>query len=104
MVKKKEKEKASTLPDIEAWQNYVGCEVVIDTSSSFLYIGRLSSVDEWFVTLEGVDVHDRAEGPSTKERYIMETRKGGIRANRKHVAVRKSMIVSFSRLDDVVVY
>ncbi len=100
----KKKENASNSSDCEAWQKYIGDEVVIDTASSFLYIGRLSSVDEWAVTLEDVDVHDRAEGPSTKERYVMETRRSGIRSNRKHVVVRKNMIVSFSRLVDIIVY
>ncbi len=51
-----------------------------------------------------VDAHDRNEGPSTKEQYIMDTKRFGIQANRREVSVRKELVVSISRFDDIVVY
>jgi hypothetical protein len=34
----------------------------------------------------------------------MDAKRFGVRANRKQVSVRKSMVVSLSRLDDVLLY
>jgi hypothetical protein len=54
--------------------------------------------------MEDFDAHDRKEGPSTKEQYVMDTKRFGVKANRKEVSVRKAVVVSVSRLDDVVTY
>lgn len=88
----------------EGWKDLIGSVVVVDTDSSFVYFGTLDRVDEAFLILKDADAHDRREGPSTKEQYIMDTKRFGVKANRKEVSVRKEMIVAVSRLDDVVVY
>ena len=90
--------------DNEAWKRYIDQAVVVDTDSLIVYLGVLARVEDSFVVLSQVDVHDRREGPSTKEQYIMEAKRFGIRANRREVAVRKETIVSVSRLDDVILY
>jgi len=90
--------------DNEAWNPLVGQVLVVDTDSSFLYIGTLDRVEDHFVVLKEVDVHDRKESQSTKEQYIMDTKRYGVKPNRKEVAVRKSVVVSASRLDDVITY
>ena len=90
--------------DNEGWKRFVGQQVVVDTSSPYVYLGTLSAVEDHFVMLTEVDAHDRGEGPSTKEQYIMDAKRHGIRANRKEVSVRKSLIVSISRLADILVY
>jgi small nuclear ribonucleoprotein (snRNP)-like protein len=90
--------------DNAAWQSLVGQVVVVDTSSPFVYLGTLARVDDHFVVLQNVDAHDRQEGPSTKEQYIMDTKRFGVKANRKEVSVRKAVVVSVSRLDDVLLY
>ncbi|HXX95081.1 MAG TPA: hypothetical protein VEN81_15755 [Planctomycetota bacterium] len=90
--------------DKDGWAPLVGQIVVVDTDSSFVYLGTLSRVDAEFLILENVDAHDRREGPSTKEQYIMDTKRFGVKANRKVVSVRKELVVSVSRLDDVVTY
>lgn len=90
--------------ELDTWQKALGSNVVIDTNSPYLYIGKLIEVDEWFITLTDVDVHDQHEGSSTKEYYIIEAKKYGIKVNRKKVSIRKAQIISFSRLDEVVEY
>jgi len=92
------------MTDIAGWTEFVGQVVVIDTDSQFVYLGTLKEVRDHFVILEDVDVHDRGETTTTKEQYIMDTKKFGVKANRKEASVRKSLIVSLSRLDDVVIY
>ena len=90
--------------DNEAWKKYLDQAVVVDTDSHLVYLGVLSRVEDAFIVLSQVDVHDRREGPSTKEQYIMEAKRFGIRPNRREVAVRKETVVSLSRLEDVILY
>jgi hypothetical protein len=78
--------------------------VVVDTDSSFVYIGTLKEVDGEFVTLVNVDAHDIREAKSTKEQYVIDTKKYGVNPNRKEARLRKALIVSVSRLSDVVEY
>ena len=90
--------------DNDAWNGWLGQVVVVDTSSNFVYIGTLARVIEHFVELKDADAHDRGEGLSTKEQYVMEAKRFGVKPNRKEVSVRKSAIVSLSKLDDVLLY
>jgi small nuclear ribonucleoprotein (snRNP)-like protein len=66
------------------------CEknVVVDTNSNFLYIGKLEEVGDHFLILRDADVHDRRESPSMNEKYIIEAKKFGVRCNRKRVHIR----------------
>lgn len=90
--------------DNEGWAPYVGQKVIVDTDSQFVYLGTLQEVRDHFLVMVEVDVHDRHEGPSTKEQYIMDAKRFGIHVNRKEASIRKSVVVSISRLDDVVIY
>jgi small nuclear ribonucleoprotein (snRNP)-like protein len=90
--------------DSTGWESLVGQTVVVDTDSRFVYLGILERVELEFLVLKDVDAHDRRESPSTKEQYIMDTKKFGVKANRKEVSIRKSMVVSISKLDDVIGY
>jgi hypothetical protein len=85
-------------------QGYVGHNVVLDTRGELLYIGRLERVSEWFFELVEADVHDLMATRTSKELYVMEAAKYGVKKNRKSVAVRKVEVVSVSRLDDVIQY
>ena len=90
--------------DKAGWDALVGLKVVVDTDSSFVYLGTLKSVDDQFVVLTDVDAHDRRESPSTKDQYVQETKRFGIKANRREISIRKDKVVSVSKLDDVVSY
>lgn len=84
--------------------SYIGQKVVIDTRADLIYIGTLKVVDRWFYVLTDVDVHDHRESSSTKDVYIIESKKYGIKKNRSEVLVRAAEVVSISRLDDVIEY
>lgn len=77
---------------------------MLDTDALYLYIGTLDKICDHFVVLKDADVHDRRESPSTKEQYAMDAKRYGVKANRKEVQVKKVLIVSFSRLDDIITY
>jgi len=81
-----------------------GQHVVVDTDSDYLYIGRLLGVTGQFITLGEADVHDRRESSSKNEKYILESKKYGVRSNRKEVNIRLERIVSYSLLEDVTDY
>lgn len=83
---------------------YVGHEVVLDTRGELIYIGKLAVVRDWFLELHHADVHDLQETRTSKELYIMESAKHGIRTNRDKVLVRKREVVSLSKLSDVTQY
>lgn len=82
----------------------VGREVVLDTRGPIVYIGRLESADDHFVTLADVDVHDMLDGRTPKEKYILDARKFGVKQNRRRVFVRREEVVSLSLLEDVIEY
>lgn len=82
----------------------VGQDVVLDTRGQFVYIGRLKCMDDQIFELEDADVHDGAEVATSKEVYIMDARKYGIKKNRRRVFVRADQVVSLSRLEDVIEY
>lgn len=92
------------MEDADRWAGYANRPVVLDTRSAYIYIGTLAKVDDAWLELVDVDVHDSSEGHSTKEKYVMEARKFGVKANRKRVSVRREFIVSLSLLEDVVEY
>jgi hypothetical protein len=88
------------------WQSLshtlAGENVVIDVSSLYVYLGRLVGGDQHFLTLADADVHDLRETSTSREKYVLDSLRHGIRVNRKQVHVRCAEVVSVSRLTDVV--
>jgi hypothetical protein len=84
-------------------EKLVGREVVIDVVSPYVYLGRLTGFDAKYIVLEQADVHDLRDTTTTRELYVIESKRLGIRANRERVLVRIGEIVSLSALDDVIV-
>lgn len=81
----------------------VGREVVLDMISPYVYLGKLIAYDDRFLTLEQADVHDLRDTTTTRELYILESRRFGIRGTRDRVLVKLDQIVSISALEDVIV-
>ncbi len=84
--------------DIEA---FIGKRMVIDTRSSWIYIGMLEKVTDHCAVLSDADVHDGTDSATSKEVYIFETRTTGIKSNRKTVHINLEYVISFSQLEDV---
>jgi len=82
-------------------EDYLGKQVVVDTDSHLIIMGTLVRVDRHYLTLEGVDVHDTCDSSSTKDNYIMEAHKYGLRTNRNGAKIRLARVVSISLIDDV---
>ncbi|MFN9719810.1 MAG: hypothetical protein ACK58L_14010 [Planctomycetota bacterium] len=81
---------------------FVGKQVVVDVESMFVYVGKLSAVDEKTLSLKNADVHDLRDSTTTREVYVRDARVHGIQPNRKSVFVRLDQVVSISLLEDVI--
>ena len=90
--------------DASAILGYQGQNIIVDTVSHFIYIGKLEDVGDYFLTLRDADVHDRRESPSMNEKYILDSKKYGVRCNRKMVHIRLQEVISISLLDDIIEY
>jgi hypothetical protein len=86
-----------------AFQSLIGREIVIDVVSQYVYLGKLTGHDDRYLMLEQADVHDLRDTATTRELYVVDSKRFGIRANRERVLVRIGEIVSISALEDVMV-
>lgn len=93
-------EKPRTIPGL--LQELMGREIVIDVSSMFVYAGILVDEDDRYLVIESADVHDLRDASTTRELYLLDTRRYGVRTNRKRVLIRRDEIVSISALDDII--
>ena len=81
----------------------VGEVVVLDTGTPIVYIGRLVEATDQVFVLESAEMHDCRDGHANKEAYLAELLEGPLPVNRRSVVVMRSVVISVSRLSDVVV-
>jgi len=81
----------------------IGSEVVLDTAGPTIYLGTLREICSDGLWLEDADIRDRTEGHVSKEGYVCEAKRLGIRSNRRRIFVRIEIVLSCSALADVVV-
>ena len=81
----------------------IGEEVVVDVSSPYIFLGTLVGEDDKYLVLANADVHDlRDTTNTTRERYIVDSKLHGIKANRQRVLISQAEIVSISTFDEVI--
>ncbi len=83
-------------------EDMIGKKVVIDMSSPFVCIGKLTRFDEHFLELKNADLHDLRDTDTTRENYIAESRATGIKRNRKRMFLIRREMVAIALFDDVV--
>lgn len=82
--------------------NLLNREVVLDTVGTLIYLGTVSRISANGVWLKDADVRDERDGHASKELYVIEAVRQGIRVNRATVFVARATILSISALSDVV--
>lgn len=82
-------------------EQFLKKKVVLDTRSSWVYIGVLDQVTDSTVVLSEADAHNNNETLTTQEVYVMESKVTGVKANRERTYVNLDYVVGFSLLDDV---
>ena len=79
----------------------VGELVVVDLKSSFVCLGTLVACDEQYLELKDADFHDFRDSPATREIYVYDSARFGIRRNRSRVLVRQDEVVAVTRFSDI---
>lgn len=87
---------------MEDWlQRFVGKQVVADLGENYLIVGTLDHYSEGHLSFINADLHDHHEANSTKEIYVLETVKFGVRVNRARVDVPRRHLVAISLLSEI---
>jgi hypothetical protein len=75
--------------------------LVIDLRSTYVCLGRLVGLDREFLELADADLHDFRDSPATREVYVYDSVRLGIRRNRSRVLIRLADVVAVTRFDDI---
>ena len=83
-------------------EELIGERVVIDLQSRYVCLGTLVRIDPVYAELKNADLHDLRDTDTTRELYVAESCRTGIKRNRKRVLVVRADMVAVARLEDVV--
>jgi hypothetical protein len=83
-------------------EELIGRVVVVDMRSTFVCLGKLQRLDNDFLELHNADMHDLRDTQTTRERYVEDSRRTGIKRNRKRVILMRAEVVAVSAVEDVV--
>lgn len=89
---------SATSPSLDA---LVGQLVILDLKSSYVCLGRLAGFDPLFFELTDADLHDFRDSTATREVYVYDSARLGIRRNRARVLVRRDEVIAVARFDDI---
>lgn len=79
----------------------LGQVVVVDFRSAYVCLGTLVGIDQEFLDLRDADLHDLRDTKTTRETYVYDSLRLGIRRNRTRVLVKRDEIIAIARLADV---
>jgi small nuclear ribonucleoprotein (snRNP)-like protein len=79
----------------------IGKKVVVDLRSTFVCLGTLLRVDDFFLEMKNADLHDLRDTQTTRENYVIAALSTGIKRNRKLVLINRAEMVAISRMEDV---
>ncbi len=79
----------------------VGQVVVIDLRTRYVCLGTLVGLDAAFLDILDADLHDLRDSTATREIYVYDSHRLGIRRNRARVLLRRDEVVAITRFDDV---
>jgi small nuclear ribonucleoprotein (snRNP)-like protein len=80
----------------------IGQRVVVDLRSEYVCLGTLQSIDELFLELGNADLHDLRDTDTTRELYVAESKRTGIKRNRRRLLLLRAEMVAIALLEDVV--
>jgi hypothetical protein len=81
----------------------LGQIVVVDLKSTYVCLGTLVGLDPEFLELHDADLHDLRDSPATREVYIYDSIRLGIRRNRARVLLDRDEVVAITRFVDVAI-
>jgi ferredoxin-fold anticodon binding domain-containing protein len=83
-------------------EELIGEVVVIDLRSTYVCLGTLKKVTPDMLELRNADLHDLRDTQTTREKYVVDSARTGIKRNRKKLLLMRAEVVAISRLKDVV--
>jgi small nuclear ribonucleoprotein (snRNP)-like protein len=82
-------------------EELIGQQVVIDLRSQYVCLGTLVGLDAAYFDLIDADMHDLRDSTATREIYVFDSHRLGIRRNRARVLLRRDEVVAITRFDDI---
>ncbi len=82
-------------------EEFRGRVVVLDLRSPYVCLGTLTGADEEFLELRDADLHDFRDSSATREIYVYDSVRLGIRRNRERVLVRRDEVVGIGLFDEI---
>ncbi|MDR3637468.1 MAG: hypothetical protein P4L84_26930 [Isosphaeraceae bacterium] len=79
----------------------VGQVVVLDLRSTYVCLGTLTGMDATFFELRDADLHDFRDSTATREIYVYDSVRLGIRRNRSRVLLRRDEVIAVTRFKDI---
>ncbi|MGP0065983.1 MAG: hypothetical protein ACLQGP_20585 [Isosphaeraceae bacterium] len=79
----------------------LGQTVVVDFKSSYVCLGTLVAYDGGYLEMRDADLHDFRDSTATREVYVYDSVRLGIRRNRERVLVRLDDVVAITRFSDI---
>jgi hypothetical protein len=79
----------------------IGQVVVIDLRSSYVCLGTLAGADDQYLELVDADLHDFRDSTATREIYVYDSVRLGIRRNRSRILLRHDDVVAITRFADI---
>ena len=79
----------------------IGQVVVVDLRSTYVCLGTLVGGDEQYLDIVDADLHDFRDSTATREIYVYDSVRYGIRRNRSRVLLRVDDVVAISRFADI---
>lgn len=86
---------------MDSFLHFLNRQVVVDVEAMYVYIGEVENVSDKTLTLINADVHDLRDSETTRERYVLDTKLHGVRANRQRVLLSRTQVLSMSLLEDI---
>ncbi len=80
---------------------FLGLSVVVDLCSPYVCLGNLVAYDRQYLDLRDVDLHDFRDSSATRELYVHDSVRLGIRRNRSRVLIRRDEVVAITRFSDI---
>ena len=78
----------------------IGQVVILDLKATYVCLGTLVGMDALFFHLTDADLHDFRDSTATREIYVYDSVRLGIRRNRARVMILRADVVAVSRFDD----
>ncbi len=79
----------------------IGQVIVLDLRSSYVCLGTLKTIGPQYFTLLDADLHDFRDSTATREVYVYDSVRLGIRRNRAHVQILRDEVIAIARFRDI---